>query len=51
MAGSERGRSDPERLLPLLAPIGGQELVIYMVGLEVNSPGNDFEEVVRKASI
>ena len=47
----DRSVENPERLQPLLEPVSGQELVIYMVGLEVNSPGNDFEDVVRKASI
>ncbi|MDZ7761699.1 MAG: SOS response-associated peptidase [Desulfovermiculus sp.] len=39
---------DPEQLQPLLEPISSQELEIYPVGLEVNSPANDSEEVIRK---
>ena len=42
-----RSVDDPEQLQPLLAPISSPELEIYPVGLEVNSPGNDSEEVIR----
>ena len=44
----DRSTKDPEQLLPLLAPISSQEVVIYPVGLEVNNPGNDSEDVVKK---
>ena len=43
----DRSVEDPERLQPLL-PISSQELEIYPVGLEVNSPENDSEDVVKK---
>ena len=43
-----RSVEDPEQLKPLLEPISSQELEIYPVGLEVNSPRNDSEEVIRK---
>jgi putative SOS response-associated peptidase YedK len=42
-----RSVDDPEQLQPLLAPISSPELEIYPVGLEVNTPGNDSEEVIR----
>jgi putative SOS response-associated peptidase YedK len=45
----DRSVEDPERLLPLLEPISSQELEIYPVGLEVNSPKNDSEELIKKA--
>jgi hypothetical protein len=32
-----------------LEPVSSQDLDIFPVGLEVNSPGNDSEEVIRKA--
>jgi putative SOS response-associated peptidase YedK len=44
----DRSVEDPERLLPLLEPISSQELEIYPVGLEVNSPKNDSEEIVQR---
>jgi putative SOS response-associated peptidase YedK len=44
----DRTVEDPERLLPLLEPISSQELEIYPVGLEVNSPKNDSEEIVQR---
>ena len=31
-----------------LEPVSSQELEIYPVGLEVNNPGNDSEEVIKK---
>jgi putative SOS response-associated peptidase YedK len=44
----DRSVEDLERLLPLLEPISSQELEIYPVGLEVNSPKNDSEEIVQR---
>jgi putative SOS response-associated peptidase YedK len=44
----DRTVEDPERLLPLLEPISSQELEIYPVGLEMNSPKNDSEEIVQR---
>ncbi len=44
----DRSTEDPEQLQPLLAPISSQELEIYPVGLEVNNPKNDSEEVIKK---
>jgi putative SOS response-associated peptidase YedK len=44
----DRSVEDLERLQPLLEPVSGQELEIYPVGLEVNSPANDSEEVVKR---
>ena len=44
----DRSVEDPEQLQPLLEPISNQELELYPVGLEVNSPGNDSEKVIRK---
>ena len=45
----DRSVEDLERLQPLLEPVSGQELEIYPVGLEVNSPKNDSEELIKKA--
>lgn len=42
---------DQERLLPLLEPVSSQELVIYPVGLEVNNPVYDSEEVSKKEDL
>jgi putative SOS response-associated peptidase YedK len=44
----DRSVKGPEQLQPLLEPISSQELEIYPVGLDVNSPRNDSEEVIRK---
>jgi putative SOS response-associated peptidase YedK len=44
----DRSVEDPDRLQPLLTPIASQELEIYPVGLEVNSPANDSEDIVKK---
>ncbi|MFO7802757.1 MAG: SOS response-associated peptidase family protein [Desulfovermiculus sp.] len=43
----DRSVEEPERLQPLLKPVSSQELEIYPVGMEVNSPGNDSEEVIK----
>jgi len=45
----DRSVEDPQRLLPLLEPISSQELEIYPVGLEVNSPKIDSVELIKKA--
>ncbi|WP_051564539.1 SOS response-associated peptidase [Desulfovermiculus halophilus] len=44
----DRSVEDPERLQPFLEPVSSNDLEIYPVGLEVNSPGNDSEEVIKK---
>ena len=44
----DRGVEDPERLLPLLEPVSSQNLDIYPVGAEVNSPANDSDKVIKR---
>ena len=43
----DRNTLDPESLKHLLEPISDHCLEIYKVGLEVNNPANDTEEVVK----
>ncbi|MDZ7759466.1 MAG: SOS response-associated peptidase family protein [Desulfovermiculus sp.] len=44
----DRSVEDPDRLQLLLEPITSLELEIYPVGLKVNSPKNDSEEVIKR---
>ncbi|MFW6314403.1 MAG: SOS response-associated peptidase, partial [Desulfohalobiaceae bacterium] len=44
----DRSQQDPEPMQPLLEPVGSMELQIYQVGLEVNNPENDSEEVAKR---
>ena len=43
----DRNLQDPDSLRHLLEPIPGQRLKIYKVGLEVNNPANDSEEIIK----
>ena len=43
----DRNIQDPESLKHLLEPIPGEWLQFYKVGLEVNNPANDSEEIIK----